>query len=462
MKINYIERSSRKIFLFLLSLVFLCGVPLGAAAQTAIIEDAWWTFQQDCDGDGFYAGTLPNNGARLNWNPNVVNCNGTITVMEIVYTRPSSGSLWTSVYTNTSHSITGCRSSDAQHVDFILSTTAVNNDYRIEIYRTGQTTPDSIQSNTNDIDLNSHGEESLINDFCLSDNFATSAVVSGSMGAKADHNGNASKEAGEPDHGGNFGGKSLWYSWTAHDNTVVTFETVGSGFDTLLAIYTGNSVNSLLLVASNDDIAGSTNRQSRVTFTPVSGTTYRIAVDGFGGSTGLLSLSWLQSGNSLPDLVFWAPAVSPEVVTRTFSTEECEVLEGCAVPGTRKLLYFSTETRNVGAGDLVMGDPATNPLFHFASCHGHYHFEEFAVYDLLDGNGNKIASSHKVGFCLLDVHPWSPTANPQAKYDCNNQGIQAGWADVYPAGLPCQYIDITGVPSGEYVLRLEVNPLGKR
>lgn len=445
----------------LLIIAFASLTPLRASAQlTAVIEDAWWTFQQDCDGDNLHAGTLTGNAARLNWNPDVFNCNSNLTVFAIVYARPTSTSTWTPIYTNTAHTITGCRSSDAQHVDLVLSTTAAANDYKIELYRTGQLIPDYTRSSDNDPDLSNHGEEAIANDFCLSDNFATSASLEGAIGNKFDHNGNATKQAGEPNHAGNEGGKSLWYAWTANAATPVTFETSGSGFDTLLAVYTGNALNSLTLVTANDDINGSTNRQSRVTFTPVIGTTYRIAVDGFGGSAGLLSIKWQQTGGGLPDLIFWGPAVSATVVNRTFVADECEVLEGCGVPGTRRILNFTTETRNIGSGDLNMGNPATNSLFHFASCHGHYHFEEFAVYDLLDANGNSVASGHKVGFCLLDDHAWSPAANPQAKYDCNNQGIQAGWADVYAAGLPCQFIDITGVPPGEYTLRLQVNPLG--
>jgi len=77
-----------------------------------------------------------------------------------------------------------------------------------------------------------------------------------------------------------------------------------------------------------------------------------------------------------------------------------------------------------------------------------------------DDDGTVVAAGHKVGFCLLDDHAWSPTAGPQAKYDCWNQGIQSGWADVYAAGLPCQYIDVTGVPGGNYTLRMTVNPDG--
>jgi hypothetical protein len=187
---------------------------------------------------------------------------------------------------------------------------------------------------------------------------------------------------------------------------------------------------------------------------------YHFAVDGFGGAAGIATLNWSQTGASLPDLTIWGPAASPTVSTRTFLPTDCEVVEGCETAGTHRLLNFNTETRNIGAGDLYLGNPATNSLFVWASCHGHYHFEQFADYELLDGNGNTVAGGHKIGFCVLDDHAWSPTANPQAKYDCWNQGIQSGWADVYVAGLPCQYIDITGITPGNYTLKMTINPNG--
>ncbi|HWW01808.1 MAG TPA: lysyl oxidase family protein [Candidatus Acidoferrum sp.] len=425
-----------------------------------MISDAWWTYQQDCNGDGCWAGTLANDRARLNWNPDVTNCNGTLTVYEIVYDQPCGSGSWTAIHTNAPHPIVGCRSSDSQSVDIPLGAGCSCRNYKIEVYRSGQTQPDDVRSSTNDADLLQHREQLLAEDYCLSDFFATCAAISGTVGSHADNNSDATKEPGEPDHAGNPGGKSLWYCWTAPTNAPVTFDTLGSSFDTLLAVYTGDSVSNLTLVADNDDIDGATNRQSRVTFTPLSGTTYHIAVDGYGGACGIVVLNWNQSGTALPDLIIWGPAASPTVITRTFTNGDCEVVEGCETPGTHTLLSFTTETRNIGDGDLALGNPGTNSLFQWASCHGHYHFEEFADYELLDGNGNVVASGHKVGFCLLDDHPWSPTASPQVKYDCWNQGIQSGWADVYAAGLPCQYIDITGVPPGDYALKMVVNPYG--
>jgi hypothetical protein len=67
------------------------------------------------------------------------------------------------------------------------------------------------------------------------------------------YNGLATKETGEPDHAANSGGKSVWWTWTAPANARVTLDTIGSSFDTLLAVYTGNPVSNLALVATNDD-----------------------------------------------------------------------------------------------------------------------------------------------------------------------------------------------------------------
>ncbi|MDX2175548.1 MAG: zinc-dependent metalloprotease family protein [Candidatus Sumerlaeia bacterium] len=96
------------------------------------------------------------------------------------------------------------------------------------------------------------------------------------------------KEAGEPNHAGNAGGASSWWSWTAPASGTATITTVGSAYDTLLAVYTGNSVGALTGVASNDDTSGTT---SSVTFAATGGTTYQIAVDGKGGATGLTTLN---------------------------------------------------------------------------------------------------------------------------------------------------------------------------
>ena len=51
----------------------------------------------------------------------------------------------------------------------------------------------------------------------------------------------------------------------------------------LLAVYSGAVVNALTVVASNDDYGSL--QTSRVLFSALAGTTYQIAVDGYGGAT---------------------------------------------------------------------------------------------------------------------------------------------------------------------------------
>jgi hypothetical protein len=113
------------------------------------------------------------------------------------------------------------------------------------------------------------------------DIFAASTNLGNSTTASAtQYIGGYSKEPGEPDHAGNSGGHSAWYSWTAPNSGRYLVDLCGSDFDTLLGIYTGAAVDSLTPVTSNDDACGSPFDRSRLAFTPTAGTTYRIAVDG--------------------------------------------------------------------------------------------------------------------------------------------------------------------------------------
>src|SRR5205085_956184 len=84
------------------------------------------------------------------------------------------------------------------------------------------------------------------------------------------------------------GGHSVWWTWTAPSSSRVSVDTIGSNFDTTLGVYTGSAVTGLTTVASDNDSGG--NDTSRLTFTATAGTTYRIAVDGFGGATGNITL----------------------------------------------------------------------------------------------------------------------------------------------------------------------------
>ena len=124
------------------------------------------------------------------------------------------------------------------------------------------------------------------------DNFADRTTLSGTAITTTGSNVGATKEAGEPSHAGSAGGKSVWWTWTAPTSGTVTIDTLGSSFDTLLAVYTGSSVSSLTAVpggSNNDSPAGGTTT-SKVSFAVTAGTTYQIAVDGYGGVSGSITL----------------------------------------------------------------------------------------------------------------------------------------------------------------------------
>jgi hypothetical protein len=164
---------------------------------------------------------------------------------------------------------------------------------------------------------------------------------------------------------------------------------------------------------------------------------------------------------SQPDLTVDAARLQSSVDFRTmrFRSSDCAVIEGCARAGKRTVMRFDVATPNIGNADLVLGDPRNNPTyFEFSPCHGHYHFSGYALYELLTLSGARVVSGRKQAFCLLDSSPYLPNAGPSHGYNCFYQGITAGWQDVYTKSLDCQWLDVTDVPGGDYLLRVTINP----
>lgn len=166
----------------------------------------------------------------------------------------------------------------------------------------------------------------------------------------------------------------------------------------------------------------------------------------------------------MPDLQFAAGEMANTVVVTAdnFFADDCAVLEGCVgAAGRRILLRFDTVTANRGSGNLAVGVPPppgeSDEVFQWSECHKHHHVANYASYELVDTAGTVI-TARKQSFCLEDAEQVQPGA-PATGYSCKNQGISRGWADVYSRYLPCQWIDVTGLPSGSYTLRIIVNPL---
>lgn len=170
----------------------------------------------------------------------------------------------------------------------------------------------------------------------------------------------------------------------------------------------------------------------------------------------------VYANGGLPDLTIDGKRVASQlqIIDRVFEPTECAVVEGAVGgAGVRRLLRFDTVILNSGDGDLVVGNRADpdNPYaewFYFEECHGHYHLFGFAEYSLHYGNGT-VAVGRKQGFCMEDSFKYD--GGKSKGYNCEYQGITSGWGDWYYKQLDGQWIDITGIPEGDYILRVAVD-----
>jgi hypothetical protein len=161
--------------------------------------------------------------------------------------------------------------------------------------------------------------------------------------------------------------------------------------------------------------------------------------------------------------------------------------------GGRRLLRFDSRIANIGEGPAEVrgsskrrGMLATQALypttgkrieqvsigqFEYHQEHFHWHLLQVAEYRLLSLDGTVLSRSDKISFCLMDsvqhaALPGSPSAqhyltcttDPRAKSLVT--GISVGWADNYPAHLADQWVDVTGIPAGDYLLQVVINPDG--
>ncbi len=111
-------------------------------------------------------------------------------------------------------------------------------------------------------------------------------------------------------------------------------------------------------------------------------------------------------------------------------------------------------------------------MYYSGDGHNHWHVRRLQVYTLTNKATGETRESAKVGFCFLDSFeynlelPGAPasavytkTSTPKVCAKGNPDALQAimglsvGWGDYYGPKLPDQYIDLTGLPAGEYRLK---------
>ena len=159
------------------------------------------------------------------------------------------------------------------------------------------------------------------------------------------------------------------------------------------------------------------------------------------------------------------------------------------VVGGQTRLRFTTIIINVGAGPFqVHGHDKTNGEFlvdqqiqssdgswtdyqtdarmYFAGDgHNHWHLRDLESYELQSTSSPANRTGEKHGFCFFSnyVHdlslPGAPSSPHYLKGQCGKidstqvtTGLDVGYGDRYTKNLPDQYIDITGLPPGNYTL----------
>jgi hypothetical protein len=128
--------------------------------------------------------------------------------------------------------------------------------------------------------------------------------------------------------------------------------------------------------------------------------------------------------------------------------ESCEVRDGCAEEtGLRSLMSVEFTLRNDGPGALELGSPWDSEMYSYSACDQAY-IPELFLAELRDDAGEVVARNRLATKCI-------ETTN--GSYDCHGQGIGVGERSKQPEGA-CDFVDITDLEAGDYMLRITVNP----
>ncbi len=187
----------------------------------------------------------------------------------------------------------------------------------------------------------------MANDF-----FANRAPIDGVNLTVSGHNVGSSVEVGEPSHDGFPPRSSVWWTWTPATSGTVTISTGGSIFDTILSVYTGANVGTLIPVASNDDFDYPNTLTSEVSFFANAGVPYQIAVSAFAtGQAGLgnilLHLGRSPANNNFAGrLTLTGELAEGSAQTVGATLEANEPVPNINFPGSRSVWWTWTAPRS--------------------------------------------------------------------------------------------------------------------
>jgi Lysyl oxidase len=145
-------------------------------------------------------------------------------------------------------------------------------------------------------------------------------------------------------------------------------------------------------------------------------------------------------------------------------------VEGFRVAGSPTMRAYQYFWKN---GRIIGRVRAGTMGFDSGAGHSHWHFQQFARYQLLNATKKVAVRSQKVGFCiaptdavdlLLRRATWVPTfvglggqcGSPTALWV--QEMMPMGWGDTYDQSKAGQAFDITKLPNGTYYIEIIANP----
>lgn len=182
--------------------------------------------------------------------------------------------------------------------------------------------------------------------------------------------------------------------------------------------------------------------------------------------TGLTSEVFVEDGVAHARLGFYSAGqnvgVGPLIVEgHRASTNVAEMVADQVI-----MLRNGEQVRRPGVGQL---------RYVQSESHEHWHLLKFMTYELRRAADNGlVVPDQKTGFCLGDRYNADPDTKqpeePESRVYNSNcgpkqttllgivEGISVGWGDVYEAWRDGQYLELTGLPAGKYVVVHRVNP----
>jgi len=113
--------------------------------------------------------------------------------------------------------------------------------------------------------------------------------------------------------------------------------------------------------------------------------------------------------------------------------------------------------------------PTTATIFYSGDGHDHWHVRDLQEWTLQNTNAQVLARGAKTGFCFWDNYDYGATSDayyhPTTTDACEiasdgtvPMGLSVRWGDRYPSNIAFQYIDISGLPNGEYKVTVAADP----